>query len=145
MALMNSLEKQYRKIKTIYSKTSALQLFAVFFVITLAFYLCLVFFLGTTNFFATVVSGSMQPALYRGDLVVLIKNGQFEKGDIIVFKKGQDTIIHRIVGETSQGFKTKGDHNNFVDFGTVKKDDILGKSFLVLPKLGFINLFLAGK
>ncbi|MDO8625677.1 MAG: signal peptidase I [Candidatus Diapherotrites archaeon] len=101
--------------------------------------------LGTPRFLVTIVSGSMEPALYRGDLLVMQKTNEYKAGDILVFERGNDIIVHRAVRETPSGFQTKGDHNPSVDLGFVTADRIYGKSILILPKIGNLNLFLAGR
>ena len=145
MAILKKFMAILKKLGQIYSNLSVTELVLLLLASALAAYIALVFFLGTTNFFATVVSGSMKPALERGDLVVLAKAAEYKQGDIIVFKRGADIIIHRVVLAQKEEYRTKGDNNNFTDSKPVKKADILGKSVLVLPKIGNINLFLAGK
>jgi len=135
----------YKKLRGIYSKLSVFDLVLLMFIFVLVFYSGLVLFLGTTNFFVTVVSGSMEPVFFRGDLIIISKTLDYKKGEIIAFQKNNDILIHRIAGETKGGFKTKGDKNNRLDFGVVRKEDIFGKSIIVIPKVGHINLFLAGK
>jgi len=57
----------------------------------------------------------------------------------------QETLHQEEFTVEKGGFKTKGDKNNRLDFGVVRKEDIFGKSIIVIPKVGHINLFLAGK
>ncbi|MBI4044174.1 MAG: signal peptidase I [Candidatus Diapherotrites archaeon] len=115
--------------------------FAVFFMSNFA----VVSFLGTHQFLAVVASGSMEPALSKGDLVVLSANSAIQENDVIVFEKNGETIIHRVVETNPTGFRTKGDKNPYTDSYTVRPRDIIGKMVLVLPKAGSLNLFLAGK
>lgn len=114
--------------------------FAVFFMSNFA----VVSFLGTSQFLAVVASGSMEPALSKGDLVVLSANSVIHKDDIIVFEKNGETIIHRVVEATPSGFRTKGDKNPYTDSYAVRPADIVGKAVLVIPKAGSLNIFLAG-
>lgn len=67
-----------------------------------------------------VLSGSMEPAFYRGDLLVLTNDVEdsIRAGDITVFKiEGRDIpIVHRVIKVHEQNshetkFLTKGDHN----------------------------------
>ena len=135
----------FEKIRKFYSGLGVLELVLLMFAIVFIIYALLAFFLGTTSFFATVVSGSMKPALERGDMVVLAKAAEYRQGDIIVFKRGEDIIIHRVALVVSNGYKTKGDNNSYTDFKTVEKKDVLGKAIFVIPNAGNINLYLAGK
>ena len=103
--------------------------------IILAFiiYSALGFGLQTDKPVLTVVSGSMEPTLSVGDLIVISGKDvlEIEKGDIIVFNPGivNKLIVHRVyeviedrridkfTGEESviRSFRTKGDNNNHVD------------------------------
>ncbi len=132
-------------VRKIYSKLSVFELVLLLFAFSLAAYFALVFLLGSTNFFATVVSNSMAPTLWRGDLAVLSKIGDYKIGDIIVFKRGKETIIHRIAKVLPEGFKTKGDNNSQADFPIVGEKNVFGKVVFVLPKFGHINLYLSGR
>ena len=69
-----------------------------------------------------VLSGSMEPAIKTGDLIVVkaIPDSNIEEGDIITFKTNPDTFVtHRVVEVFDQdgniSFKTKGDANNVED------------------------------
>ena len=45
-----------------------------------------------------VLSGSMEPSMYRGDILVLIKKPHIEIGDVIVYQIENEKIpiVHRI-------------------------------------------------
>ena len=73
---------------------------------------------------SVVSSGSMQPTLYRGDIVFWTPTSieNVEEGDIIVFQSGleEDVIISHRVEEVQDDsgrveLITKGDNNNFTD------------------------------
>merc|ERR1719460_3484878 len=73
-----------------------------------------------------VLSGSMEPAFYRGDILFLNRGDEpFRVGEVCVFKiTGRDIpIVHRILkvhdspDGKSQDFLTKGDNNNLDDRG----------------------------
>jgi len=78
-----------------------------------------------------VVTGSMQPTIPIGSLVVTeqLPAGQLQAGDIIVFPNPNDpklTIVHRIVwlSHDQSGdvlVRTKGDYNALPDQWTIKK------------------------
>ncbi|CAG8497373.1 13467_t:CDS:2, partial [Ambispora gerdemannii] len=90
-----------------------------------------------------VLSGSMEPAFYRGDLLFLgMPDEPVRVGDIVVFKiPGRDVpIVHRVIKlhderDTSKQFiLTKGDNNQVDDRGLynpgqlwIHKEDIVGK------------------
>lgn len=94
----------------------------------------------------TVLSGSMEPEFYPGDLL-LIKNKNktdINLNDIITFKDKDGTIVtHRIIAFDEKGFVTKGDNNNVEDLGIVKNTDIIGKLQCNIPNLGYVVNFFA--
>ena len=65
-----------------------------------------------------VVSGSMEPEIEGGDIVIADGNEPAEVGDVILFEQGEDTIIHRVIGVTNNGYITQGDANQFPDQGS---------------------------
>ena len=92
-----------------------------------------------------VQSGSMEPNIPVGSLIVVKAAEQFEKGDVITFgtdTKTQIPTTHRIVNVTgSQGvlyFTTRGDANDVDDPVAVTRDDVIGKVVLSVPTLGFL-------
>ncbi len=93
----------------------------------------------------TVLSGSMEPEFYPGDLVVsLHKNrANIKEGDIITFRDGDEIVTHRIIDKTKDGYITKGDNNNAADSFAVSNDNIIGKVLFDIPNAGYIIQFLA--
>ncbi|EEA07126.1 uncharacterized protein CMU_035120 [Cryptosporidium muris RN66] len=104
-----------------------------------------------------VLSGSMEPGFYRGDILFLYNRKSIEIGDIVVFSlDGRDIpIVHRVIsyhqGSSSDDFSilTKGDNNNVDDRGLynnnqlwLKKEHILGVAVGLLPKVGMITIWL---
>lgn len=84
--------------------------------------------------------------LKKGDIAVIVNDGEFSVGDIIVYNiPGQGVpIIHRIVAESGKAFQTKGDHNpgqNFYE-ASVGRGQIQGKVVLVVPYLGYLRVLL---
>ena len=103
-------------------------------------------YLETPDFTATILSDSMEPTLYRGDIVIIKKEKRYNEQDIIAFKVNNDIYIHRIIASLDgEAFRTAGDKTIVPDQWTVKKEDILGRIIVVIPKLGYVNLWLAGK
>ncbi|MGI6685024.1 MAG: signal peptidase I [Bacillota bacterium] len=90
-----------------------------------------------------VLSGSMEPAIYPGDVVVIRAQGaeKYKIGDIATYLDGQIVFTHRIVGEENGMFILKGDSNNTVD-DTVKPEQFEGKVLLTIPKIGVAIVFL---
>ena len=83
----------------------------------------------------TIGSGSMSPAIEKGDVIVLksMKNEEarkIKKGDVLVYNHDNKIIVHRVIKKSNNGetisFKTKGDYNNAKDSWTVKQEDVIG-------------------
>lgn len=93
--------------------------------------------------FLTVLTGSMEPEIKVGSLVVVketpIKELNVE--DIITYKTKSSLVTHRIVKINENGsLITKGDANNTYDVGEIKEDQLQGKVILRLNRLGTIML-----
>lgn len=115
-----------------------------------------------------VVSGSMEPEFYRGDIVVVEKANLFglgiqefdpndvQVGDIVVYNAEwvDEAVIHRVINITeingSTYFVIKGDNNDVPDPYYVSPDQItdrvvtLGDDPLIIPYIGNITLWLRG-
>lgn len=85
---------------------------------------CLKLGLWTESPVVVVLSGSMEPSMYRGDILLLHKQTPIENGDIIVYTiPGEGIpIVHRAVSVQTdkKGVKkylTKGDNNRVDDRG----------------------------
>ena len=105
-----------------------------------------------------VLTGSMLPKIQVYDVVVTkkVEPDELKVDDIITFASSdtrfEGTIItHRIINiypDESTGtytFQTKGDNNNVADSALVQSDNIYGKVILKIPKLGYLQHFLAGQ
>ena len=92
-----------------------------------------------------VVSGSMEPSLYAGDIVFVNSNVEFENvkiGDVIIFKYKDMNIIHRVVDEVliddKKHLKTKGDNNDHDDGYLTTEENFCGVAIGQIPKIGFL-------
>jgi len=98
---------------------------------------------GDTHYLV-VQSGSMEPALPVGSVVVIkpVDPNKLQKDEIICFKRsGPQSITHRIFDVTDEGFITKGDANKAPDNFILEKKDIIGKVVFTIPYLGYLNHF----
>ncbi len=104
-----------------------------------------------------VVSGSMEPVFYRGDIVIVDKNPEdIHTGDIIIYQASwfPQPVIHRVIRvEKSNGteyFITKGDNNPAPDPAVVYPQQVVAKVVtldekpVVIPKIGYITLWIRG-
>lgn len=113
-----------------------------------------------------VVSGSMEPVLYRGDIVIIENNpdvNNINVGDIVVYKATwfPQPVIHRIIakGQLPNGttvYEIKGDNNPAPDPALVTPGQIVskvvnypwskspGSNPIVIPKIGYVTLWIRG-
>ncbi|MBI2971920.1 MAG: signal peptidase I [Candidatus Aenigmarchaeota archaeon] len=136
------LTVMFRSIKNNYVR-EALEVAFYFFVAWL-FYHGLAFALDTPMPIVSVVSNSMEPILYRGDLLLVTGVDNPAVGDIVIYEHPQAriTIVHRIIGITDEGYVLKGDHNAAPDRAIVTKEQVLGKVWIAMPLLGYPRLLL---
>ncbi|KAK6644444.1 Signal peptidase complex catalytic subunit S11C [Polyplax serrata] len=113
---------------------------------------------GSQSPIVVVLSGSMEPAFHRGDILFLTNYEEepIRVGDIVVFKvEGRDIpIVHRVIKlhEKENGtvkFLTKGDNNNVDDRGLyapgqlwLTKNDVVGRARGFLPYLGMVTIYM---
>lgn len=96
--------------------------------------------------FFTVLSGSMEPTLPTGSVILVkpVDPAQLREGQIISFLLDADTVAtHRVVevlpDEEEPGtirFRTKGDSNQSPDGTPVHSKNVLGTPVLTLPGAG---------
>jgi len=96
------------------------------------------FLLVASHLFALVIvlTGSMEPAVPRGSLVVVAKFGDWQIGDIILYRAFNTLILHRVIEEKNGVFRTKGDAAQSWDPWLVPREAIIGKAVLIIPLLG---------
>lgn len=90
---------------------------------------------------SVVLSGSMEPELYKDDLVVIVKKNTYNIHDIVVFQSGNSLIIHRIVSINGNEVITKGDANDATD-DPITLDDIKGKEVFKISKIGSVICYI---
>jgi signal peptidase I len=92
-----------------------------------------------------VQSGSMEPSIQTGSVIVIQPSASYALNDVVTF--GADTAkdiptTHRIVGlEGTPGkllFTTKGDANEEADTRQVPERDVIGKVLFAIPYVGFV-------
>jgi len=97
----------------------------------------------------TVQSGSMEPTIKTGSLIISRTSNDYQVGDIITYKSlkelnnpnPRETTTHR-VEEIKQkndttSFITKGDANTVVDIKSVLPMQVLGKTMFYFPYIGY--------
>ncbi|MDD4706151.1 MAG: signal peptidase I [Bacilli bacterium] len=105
----------------------------------------------------TIISGSMEPSIKVFDIILDVRiddPSTVKVGDVITFNstssisKGK-TVTHRVMDikkvNEKYEFVTKGDNNLSADSDTAKEDNLIGKTVLKIPKLGYIQYFILSK
>ena len=92
-----------------------------------------------------VLSGSMEPAIKTGSVVIVKPASEYSVGDIITFgpvTKTKPPTTHRIVDVEVQAgsvvYVTKGDANEDSDGRSVAGKDVLGKILFSVPYFGYV-------
>jgi signal peptidase len=101
--------------------------------------------LGGDTRYEPVLTGSMEPTLPVGSLVIIspVDPPSLQIGDIICYRFSDSVLItHRIVNITSEGFQTKGDANEEPDRKIVTKNQIVGSVVVSIPILGYLGTFM---
>jgi len=113
-----------------------------------------------------VVSGSMEPEFYRGDIVVVEKANflglqEFDPsntqiGDIVVYDAAwfNEPVIHRVINiseiDGQRYYTIQGDNNAQPDPYLVEEERILKKVVtiggqpLIIPKIGYLTIWMKG-
>ncbi|NXF93479.1 SC11C peptidase, partial [Eubucco bourcierii] len=144
---MNKRQLYYQVLNFAMIVSSALMIWKGLIVIT-----------GSESPIVVVLSGSMEPAFHRGDLLFLTNfhDDPIRAGEIVVFKvEGRDIpIVHRVIKihEKENGnikFLTKGDNNEVDDRGLYKegqnwleKKDVVGRARGFLPYVGMVTIIM---
>lgn len=92
--------------------------------------------------FLIVTSGSMEPEISSGELIIIKENKNYKKNDIVTYKDIDNSFVtHRIVKKTDNGFILKGDANNIND-EEVLKLNIKGKVIYHSKIIGVFIIFI---
>ena len=92
-----------------------------------------------------VASNSMSPTFWAGDVVITrtVEPAEVQVGDIIRYKDGSHSTIHRVVDIQQVGnqtvFITRGDTNDSDD-PPVPEKAVQGKLLFTVPKIGWVSV-----
>ena len=126
---------------------------ALIIIVVFGFYFAAQTALGTPYPALAVASGSMLPTLNIGDLIIVQKidpaqinaDPQGLTGDILVYKRGSELIVHRAVKIELRNdvyyITTRGD-NSGVDDPAWPSTSLIGKVIARIPYVGNLPLFL---
>ena len=84
---------------------------------------------------AMVLSGSMEPTFYTGDLIVVRECDTVAVNDIVVFQDGGSLVVHRVIALEGDTVTTQGDANNVPD-DPISRSDVKGRVLFWIPHGG---------
>jgi len=98
---------------------------------------------------SVVLTGSMEPDIMPGDIVIVDKVGgsSINVGDVVMYYSEDGIYItHRVIEKSElegvEQFVTKGDNNPCADQKSVSSEQIQGRIIATIPKLGKPALYL---
>lgn len=146
---MLSLQTKYRRKSKLASKTEEKEDPIGWFLTCVLSIGIIWFVVGVFPVYPSVVAtGSMEPMIMPGDVILIKKIGEDEVkiGEVIQFKRDDILITHRVmeIVEDTEGlrYRTKGDNNPAEDIRLVKPEEVKGKVVNVIPKIGWPTLLL---
>lgn len=161
------MKKIWKDIKWLFNYMANVFMYSIIVILILVGIVILLYFIdikkreNTTEWVAplygayVIVSGSMEPTIKVRDAIIIKRydDQELKIGDIITYRSEDPyfygiMITHRIVDITNDEsgkkvYITKGDHNATRDRLPVKSDQIYGKVIMMIPKIGYIQTFLA--
>ncbi|OMJ95040.1 hypothetical protein SteCoe_1745 [Stentor coeruleus] len=156
---MHALTDTWHEFKTMNKRRRALQAINLLLVISTALMTWKFFMVASWSEspIVVVLSGSMEPAYYRGDILFLelTYNPPMSVGDVVVYKLGDRDIpiVHRIISVHEEKDElymlTKGDNNRVNDRGLysqgqfwITRKDLMGRVWFYIPYVGIITIWL---
>lgn len=123
----------FSKEQSIYITASVLLLFLIIFWFTLA-----PAQIGGPLTYVIVNGNSMEPGFILGDLVLVRTESTYGVGDAVVYHDPnlKQFVFHRIIGMELDRFILQGDNNGWLDTYRPAQQEIVGRLWLHIPKLG---------
>jgi len=101
--------------------------------------------LGGPAAYLVVRGDSMLPTYESGDLIILHSSSAYAIGDAVAYRvpRGEfgegHLVLHRIVGgDENAGFVLEGDNNPAPDPWQPKQVDVVGRTWIAVPKVGAV-------
>ena len=86
-----------------------------------------------------IVNGiSMEPGYHLGDLTIMRKAATYQVGDVVTYRDAEMNayVIHRIIKVDQDRYVLQGDNNSWIDAYRPTNQEIIGKLWIHIPKLG---------
>lgn len=123
------------------STHSNLPLLLSIFVLTFIFWITIApSQLGGFVTYVLIRGNSMEPGFRAGDLVLVREAPVYMEGDAIVYHNAEmgSLVFHRVVGMELDRYVLKGDNNSWLDSYLPAQNEIVGKLWMRIPKLGTV-------
>ncbi|MDD2402402.1 MAG: signal peptidase I [Clostridia bacterium] len=98
---------------------------------------------------SVIVTGSMEPIIKPGDIVLMekIKGKEAKLDDVIQYYDTEEeiNITHRVISFNEGKEKTlmtKGDNNSCSDFSPIEFSQVKGRMIATIPKIGWLTLIM---
>jgi signal peptidase I len=94
--------------------------------------------IGGQTSYVIINGNSMEPGFHRGDLVLVKTAPEYREGDIVAYKDAKmgAYVFHRIIAIKQERFILQGDNNSWKDDYQPTHNEIVGKLWLRVPKMG---------
>ena len=86
---------------------------------------------------AIVLTGSMEPTLSAGDLIVVREQTSAAVGEIVVYQNGSSLVVHRVIAVEGDSVTTQGDANNAPD-EPIPLSAVKGVVLFSIPYIGSV-------
>jgi len=160
------IKKIWPDIKWLFNYMMSIVMYAIIVVLILVGAILLAYFLDVTKRGNSaewqpplygayvIVSGSMHPSIKVNDAIVIkrTESTDIQVGDVVTYRSLDPSfygimITHRVIDIVSEDgeikYVTKGDANQTRDRSLVTKNQIYGEVIMRIPKLGYLQYFLA--
>ena len=101
--------------------------------------------LGGATRYVVVDGASMEPALSRGDLVVVRAGGEPAVGDVVLYRDPEMgvRVLHRVTDVENGRLILRGDANDFLDDAQPRPSEVIGSYWFSIPRVGSVLLWFA--
>jgi signal peptidase I len=107
---------------------------AVFLAVAAAWLLLAPSSFGGQTSYVIVAGASMEPTLHQGDLVLTRRAPSYDVDQIVTYDHPKvGPVIHRIIDRQGTHYRLQGDNNSWTDSYAPTREEIIGRSWLVLP------------
>ncbi len=88
--------------------------------------------------YVIVIGKSMEPKFHVGDLIIVHREAQYQKGDAVTYRNQElnSFVFHRIVDQSMGRFTLKGDNNSWLDTYRPTSNEVIGKLWIHIPDGG---------